>query len=191
MTILLLGLVVFIGAHVFVTLREARAGAIARLGDGPYKVLFSVVSFIGLALIVVGFGHYRAGGYIPVWTPPTWTRHVTISLMWFAFVSIVAAYAPRGKIAGWLRHPMLVAVKIWALAHLLVKGDLGSMILFGSLLAYAVFDRIAVKRRGDMGAPRGAPFGKGDIIALVAGTIAYVAMIVLHPYLIGVPVMVR
>jgi uncharacterized membrane protein len=108
-------------------------------------------------------------------------------LMWFSFVALAAAYAPAGKIKGMLRHPMLVAVKIWALAHLLANGDLGSLVLFGTFLAWAVYDRIAVKRRGDPGAPRSSVTA-GDAIAIVAGTVAYVAMFWLHPWLIGVPI---
>jgi uncharacterized membrane protein len=84
---------------------------------------------------------------------------------------------------------MLVAIKIWALAHLLINGDAGGMLLFGSFLAWAVFDRIAVKRRGDLGAPRIDHFTRADGIAVGAGTIAYVAMIFLHPVLIGVSVL--
>ena len=83
---------------------------------------------------------------------------------------------------------MIVAIKIWALAHLLVNGDLGGIILFGSFLAWAVFDRIAVKKRGDLGASRIAAFTRNDAITLGAGTLAYVVMIFLHPILIGVPV---
>ena len=83
---------------------------------------------------------------------------------------------------------MIVGVKIWALAHLLANGDLGGLLLFGSFLAWAVYDRIAVKRRGDLGAPRIGSFTKADGIALGAGTVAYIAMIFLHPWLIGVPV---
>jgi uncharacterized membrane protein len=177
-------------AHGFTTAREARASVIGRLGEGPYKALYSLVSLLGLVLIVYGFSSYRASGYIQVWDPPTGLRHVSLLLMWFAMVSLVAAYVPGGVIRSRLKHPMLVAVKIWALAHLLANGDLGSMILFGVLLAWAVFDRIAVKRR-----PNATPvladtgFGKGDIIALVVGTILYVAMLKLHPVLIGVSVM--
>ena len=107
--------------------------------------------------------------------------------MWFSFVALVAAYAPAGKIKGMLRHPMLVGVKVWALAHLLVNGDLGSLILFGTFLAWAVYDRIAVKRRGDPGAPRSGVTA-GDAIAVVVGSVAYVAMFWLHPWLIGVPI---
>lgn len=190
MSLLILGLAIFVLAHGFTTAREARASVIGRIGEGPYKGLYSVVSLLGLVLIVYGFSGYRASGYIEIWNPPTGLRHLTLLLMWFAMVSLVAAYVPGGIIRSRLKHPMLVAVKIWALAHLLANGDLGSMILFGVLLAWAVFDRIAVKRR-----PNATPvlaetgFGKGDIIALVVGTIAYVAMLKLHPVLIGVPVM--
>lgn len=189
MPLLIAGLLIFICGHLVSTQRGFRARLIARLGEGAYKGVYSLVACIGLALIVIGFSQYRAAGYIDIWDPPRWTRHVALTLMWFAFVSVSAAYAPRGKIAGWMRHPMLVAVKIWALAHLLANGDLGSVILMGSILAFAVFDRISTGKRGDPGAPRAASFGVGDAVAIVTGTIAYVAMLYLHPYLIGVPVM--
>jgi uncharacterized membrane protein len=189
MPILIAGLILFLGAHTFTTLRTARAGAIARLGDGPFKGLYSLVALTGFVLICWGFSRYRADGMIPLWTPPDWTRHVTITLMWFAFVALACGGKAPSKIKGWLRHPMLVAVKIWALAHLLANGDLGGVILFGSLLAWAVYDRIAVKRRGDIGAPRVASFTRADAFALLFGTVAYVAMIYLHPVLIGVRVL--
>jgi len=189
MSILILGIVVFLGAHTFTTMREARGRAVAAMGEGPYKIAYSVVSLVGFALIVWGFHRYREGGLIPLWYPPIWTRHLTISLMWFAFVALACMNPAPGRIRGWLRHPMLVAIKIWALAHLLANGDLGGMVLFGSFLAWAVFDRIAVKRRGDMGAPRLARFTRADAVDLGVGTVAYVAMIALHPVLIGVNVM--
>jgi len=102
--------------------------------------------------------------------------------------ALAAAYAPPGKIKAALRHPMLAGVKAWALAHLLVNGDLGSLVLFGAFLAWAVFDRIAVKRRGDAGAPPVPGPTRGDAIALGVGTLAYIAMYWLHPLVIGVPV---
>lgn len=181
------GLVVFIGVHAFTTLRGPRAVLIARLGEGPYKGVYSLVSAVGLFLIVWGFGSYRAAGYIPVWDPPLWLTPVSIVLMWFAFVALAATYSPLGRIKATLRHPMLVAVKTWALAHLLVNGDLGSIILFGSLLLWAVYDRISVKRRGDAGAPA-SDATIGDAIAIVVGSAAYVAMWWLHPLAIGVPI---
>ena len=160
---------------------------IGRLGEGPYKGLYSLVSAAGLVLIVWGFSRYRSGGYVPVWDPPAWLQPGALILMWFSFVALAATYAPAGKIKGMLRHPMLVAIKVWALAHLLVNGDLGSILLFAAFLAWAVYDRIAVKRRGDMGAP-GSGFTFGDAISLVVGSAAYAAMFWLHPWLIGVPI---
>jgi uncharacterized membrane protein len=150
--------------------------------------LYSLVSAAGLVLIVWGFGRYRADGYIQFWDPPQWLHPVALVLLWISFVALAAAYAPAGKIKGLLRHPMLVSVKAWALAHLLVNGDLGSLILFGAFLAWAVYDRIAVKRRGDAGAPPSG-FASGDAIALAVGSAAYIAMFWLHPWLIGVPIM--
>lgn len=187
MTMLIAGLVLFLGAHTFTTLREARGAAIQRIGEGPYKGLYSLVSVAGLVLIVWGFARYRGDGYVPVWTPPAWLHPVTLVLMWVSFVALVAANSPAGRIKGMLRHPMLVGIKAWALAHLLVNGDLGSLILFGTFLAWAAYDRIAVKRRGDSGAPSSG-FTAGDVIALVVGSIAYVAMFWLHPWLFGVPI---
>ena len=154
-----------------------------------YKVLHSVVSLVGFVLLVWGFGQYRSGGLIPVWNPPEGMRHLTMTLMWFAFVALACMNPAPGRIRGWLRHPMLVAIKIWALAHLLVNGDLGGIVLFGSFLSWAVFDRILAKLRGDLGAARVASFTRADAMALIAGTIAYVAMLFLHPWLIGVQVL--
>jgi len=120
-------------------MRGARAAAIGRLGEGGYKGLYSLLAAVGLALIVIGFGRYRSGGYIQIWDPPRSFLHpFSLFLLWFAFVSLTAAYAPAGRIKSLLRHPMLVAIKAWALSHLLVNGDLGSMLLFGGLLAWAV-----------------------------------------------------
>ncbi|MBX9944574.1 MAG: NnrU family protein [Reyranella sp.] len=187
MFLLILGLVLFLGAHTLTTLRPARAALIERLGEGPYKGLYSLVSAAGLVLIVWGFGVYRSGGYIQVWNPPRAFFHpVALILLWFAFVALVAAYAPPSKIKAVLRHPMLVGVKAWALSHLLVNGDLGSMLLFGGLLAWAVYDRIALKRRGDAGAAPVARVGANDAIVVAIGTAAYVAMFWLHDSLIGV-----
>lgn len=186
MSLLILGLALFLGIHLFTTLREARAALIGRLGEGAYKGLYSLVAATGLILIVIGFGRYRSAGYISIWDPPVASLHpVALLLLWFAFVALTATYAPPSRIKSLLRHPMLVAIKVWALSHLLVNGDLGSMVLFGSLLAWAVYDRIAVKRRGDAGAlPVG--WSTSDLLVVGLGTAAYVAMIWLHDSLIGV-----
>jgi uncharacterized membrane protein len=196
LAILVLGLVVFVGAHVFVTYRDHRAALVKRIGEGPYKGLFSLVSIVGVVLIGWGFARYRATGWVDIWDPPTWTRHVTVALMWPAIISVTAAYFP-GEIKRRLKHPMLVGVKLWAFAHLLTNGDLGSIVLFGSILAWAVYDRIALKHRTDPGSgakPEAtfadrAPGGRtNDVIAIIVGTILYLALgLVFHPLVIGVP----
>jgi uncharacterized membrane protein len=190
--IMILGLALFIGAHAFITMRSARAAAIARLGEGPYKGVIALVSLAGIVLIGYGFAQYRATGWIDVWHPPAWTRHVNNALMWPAIVCIVAAYSP-GKIKQVLKHPMLVGVKLWAVAHLIANGDLGSIILFGSILAWAGYDRIAIKVRKDHGGLVIPVGGRGnDILAVVVGTLVYLALgYWFHPYVIGVPAFPR
>jgi uncharacterized membrane protein len=192
MTTLIIGLVLFIGAHVFVALRGPRAAVIKRTGEWPYKALMSVVSLVGLLLIGFGFGQYRATGWVDIWHPPHWTFYITQLLMWPACICVVAAYS-RGNIWLRLKHPMLVGVKTWAVAHLIANGDLGSIVLFGSILAWAVYDRITLKRRSDPGAPA-IPAGgrRNDWIAIVGGTILYLALgLVFHPLVVGVPVFGR
>lgn len=192
LAIMILGLALFMGAHVFVTMRGPRAAVVARLGEWPYKGIISLVSLVGIIVIGYGFAHYRAAGMIDVWHPPAWTRHLNNALMWPAIVCIVAAYIP-GDIKRLLKHPMLVGVKLWATAHLIANGDLGSIILFGSILAWAVFDRIAIKNRSDHGGlviPLG---GRGnDIVAVIVGTLLYLALgYWFHPYVIGVAAFAR
>lgn len=193
MTLLILGLILFLGIHLSTAARGNRAALIVRLGEGPYKGIYSLLSLAGLVLVAIGYGQYRAGGYIPVWDPPVWTRHLALLLVWFAFVAFVAAYLP-GRIKSTLKHPMLAGVKIWAFAHLLANGDLGSIILFGAFLAWAVAARISTKYRDEVvvhGGPLEPPKGlRNDALAIVIGTVAYIAFVVwLHPWLIGVPVL--
>jgi uncharacterized membrane protein len=139
-------------------------------------------------LIGYGFADYRAAGMITVWNPPAWTRHIVVVLMWPASIMVTAAYIP-GNIKRVLKHPMLVGVKTWAFAHLCANGDLGGMILFGSVLAWAVYDRITLKSRADSGAPAIPDGGRrNDIIAIVVGTVLYLALgFLFHPLVIGVP----
>jgi uncharacterized membrane protein len=193
MTLLVLGLVLFLGTHAFTMAREPRARLIKWFGEGPYKGVYSLLSLAGIVVIAIGFGRYRAAGYIPVWDPPVWTRHLALLLVWFAFICFPAAYLP-GHIKNTIKHPMLTAVKIWAFAHLLANGDLGSILLFGSILVWAVVARISVKRRDEV-VPHGGPAEpaqgfRNDAIAIAIGTVAYLAFVMwLHPLLIGVPVL--
>ncbi|WP_245312484.1 NnrU family protein, partial [Bradyrhizobium macuxiense] len=131
--VMILGLVLFLGIHVFTTLRGMRASLVKAMGEGAYKIVYSLVAAVGLWLIVQGFGEYRAAGMIPVWTPPTAFKHITVALMLPAVILVVASYI-RGRIYTTLKHPMLAGVKLWAFAHLLANGDLGSIVLFGSFL---------------------------------------------------------
>jgi uncharacterized membrane protein len=186
--ILIVGLVLFLGVHLVTTMRDKRADLIARLGENGYKGLYSILSAIGLALIVYGFARYRAHEWIELWSPPRWTKHLAALLVLFAMIMLVASYA-RGHIYMTLKHPMLAGTKLWALAHLMANGDLGSLILFGSVLAWAVIDRISLKRRTDPGAPP-IPVGgmRNDVIAVLGGIVLYAVLgWWFHPYVIGVP----
>jgi uncharacterized membrane protein len=186
--ILVLGLGVFLATHVFVSFRDARADVIARIGLRAYRALFALASLVGLVLIVWGFGQYRAHGWIQVWSPPAFMRHITTGLMLFAVIFMVAAFFPS-HIKARLKHPMLASVKTWAFAHLLSNGDLGSILLFGTFLAWGVYARIAAKRRGDLG-PATAPAGwTNDAIVVALGIVVYLALgYAFHPAVIGVPV---
>ncbi len=150
--VMILGLVLFFGVHTLTTQRELRARVIASTGEGGYKIGYALVSAVGLALIVWGFARYRATGWIDVWYPPVAFKHITVALMLPAVILVVASYI-RGRIYTTLKHPMLTGIKLWAAAHLLANGDLGSIILFGSFLGWAVFDRISLKHRTDGGGP--------------------------------------
>lgn len=191
--ILILGLAVFLATHVFVSFREARARVIERVGLSLYRTLFVIISLVGLALIIWGYAQYRAHDLIQLWSPPAFMRHITIGLVFFAAIFIVAAFFPS-HIKTRLKHPMLAGVKAWALAHLLSNGDLGSVLLFGTFLAWGVYARIAAKRRGDIGAAATpAPDGwTSDVIVVALGTAIFLALgFWFHPYVIGVPVFGR
>jgi uncharacterized membrane protein len=186
MTLLILGIVVLIGIHFVPAFPDLRDRLMERFGKNGYRVLFSVVSTLGLALVVWGFAKAPV---IQIWAPPLWTRHLALLLMLPVFPLLFATYLP-GKIKAKVRHPMLTAIKFWALAHLIANGDLASIILFGSFLAYAVLDRILLKRRAGAEpvlAASEAEARRNDLISIGAGLALYVAFLFwLHPLLIGV-----
>ena len=189
--ILALGLVVLLGTHVFVTFRDARAAAMARLGQNGYRALFALVSIAGLVLSVWGYGQYHAHGLTQIWSPPAFMRHITVGLMLFATIFFTAAFIPS-HIKARLKHPMLAGVKTWALAHLLSNGDLGAILLFGAFLAWGVYARIAAKRRGDLGAITAPAGWTNDVIVVVIGIVIYLALgYAFHPMVIGAPVFGR
>jgi uncharacterized membrane protein len=187
LAILIIGLIVLLGAHVFVTFRKTRARLIERLGHG-YRALFALVSLAGLALIVWGYGEYRAHEWVQIWTPPGYMRHITVGLMLFAVIMLTAAFIPS-HIKAWLKHPMLNSVKTWAFAHLLANGDVGSIVLFGAFLVWGSYARVAAKRRGDRGFVTPPAGWTNDVVVVVLGTVIYLLLgFYFHPYVIGVPV---
>lgn len=183
MTLFLLGLIIFFGAHLGAGLaRGARGALIAKLGAMPYKGLYSLVSLAGFILIIVG---WRTADASIFYVAPDWTRHITYLLVLLAFILLAAAYLPAGKIAAAAKHPMLAGVKLWAFGHLLVNGEVRSIILFGSFLAFAVIDRIAVKKRGETGRAAGPVMN--DMIAVVVGVAAWAGVAFYgHKYITGI-----
>jgi uncharacterized membrane protein len=192
MWMLIGGLALFFAAHLIPTLPQLRARLVGRVGSGPYSGLFALVSLAALVLIVMGYGQMQGLGREnpQLWVPPSWARHLTMVLMVPAMVLLVAAYVPS-RIRTALRHPMLIAVMLWAIAHLLANGDLASVLLFGSFLAYAVYDMISANRRtalGPLGSARGS--AAGDAAAIAAGLALYALLLVWgHQKLTGVPLL--
>ena len=188
MLVLIIGLAIFLASHsVRVFAPDWRASMIARLGEGPWKGLYSLVSLVGLILIVWGFALARQHPVV-IWEPPLWTRHVAILLNLIAFILLAAYMVPPGRIKARLRHPMLLAVKTWAVAHLLANGTLADIVLFGAILVWAVAD-FAASRRDDRA--RGTVYIAGpvrnDFIAAAVGIVLWAAILWrLHEWVIGV-----
>jgi uncharacterized membrane protein len=186
---LILGLVLFLGVHAFTMRREARAALIKRLGAGPYRGLYSLIAIAGFVLIIWGYGVYRSAGMIPVWYPPFWTRHITFLLVLLTFILLAASHAPT-HIRQFVPHPMITAVILWSAGHLLVRGDLGSILMFGAFLLWGIVGLFAMLSRAPadvQGPPKREPRWQADIGVVVIGILVYVAfMLWLHPLLIGV-----
>ena len=173
MVLLIVGLVLFLGVHsVAIVAPALRARTIHRLGEGAWKGPYALVSLVGFVLICYGFSLARQAPVI-LYAPPTWLRHVALILMLPVFPLLIAAYLP-GRIKTAAKHPMLAAVKFWAFAHLLANGLLADVLLFGGFLAWAVVDRISLKRRSVPQVVRTAPAGPwNDVIAVVLGLAIY------------------
>lgn len=187
---LILGLLLFFAIHLVPTSPSLRDGLVERFGASAYKIGFSVLSLVGFVLIVLGYHKLQLmPGKNPVlWDPPTWTRHIAFLLMVPAMILLVATFVPS-RIRTAAKHPMLAAIKFWALAHLLVNGDLGSLVLFGSFLAFAVYDRISVKHRAAVGPALVSPGPFNDVVVVVVGLVLFAFMLVWgHGALIGVPI---
>ncbi|HEX4235031.1 MAG TPA: NnrU family protein [Caldimonas sp.] len=189
MLVLVAGLVLFLGIHsVSIVAPAWRTGIVARMGEGPWKGVYSLASAIGLALLVVGYGIARHSPVV-LYTPPAALRHLALVVMLPVFPLLFAAYLP-GRIKTAAKHPMLLAVKVWATAHLLANGTLADVLLFGGFLVWAIADRISVKRRSVAEAhdvPVAPPGTANDVIVVVGGLIVYAAFLLWgHRWLIGV-----
>jgi uncharacterized membrane protein len=186
MTLLIVGLVLFLGIHsVSIAAPAWRDAQVALRGDKVWKGLYTGVSIAGFVLLVVGYGMARQSPVV-LYAPPPWMRHVTLLLMLPVFPLLIAAYAP-GRIKAATKHPMLAATKLWAVAHLLCNGTLADVLLFGGFLAWAVADRISLKKRAARPIPGAPPSPMNDVIAVVGGLALYALFLFkAHVWLIGV-----
>ncbi len=185
---LIIGLVIFLGAHsirIFAT--DWRSRQITRLGPQLWKALYALISLIGLALIVRGFEQTRQHPLL-LWSPPSWTAHLTALFTLIAFILLVAAYVPRNRIKASIGHPMVVGVQLWAIGHLLSTGTLGDEVLFSSLLLWAIVDFLVARRRDRITGVQPTPgTAARDMATLLLGLIAWAAFALwLHGPLIGV-----
>lgn len=188
MIILISGLLLFLGVHSIRIFADSwRSTQIKRMGAMPWKGLISILSAAGFLLIIWGFGLARTTPLI-LWSPPSWTRHLAAALMLLAFLFLLAAYVPGNRIKAMVGHPMLVATKTWAVAHLLVNGTLVGVLLFGSFLIWAIAD-FAVSRRRDRTAGVSYPaLGiSRDGLVIVIALLAFILFAHYgHEWLIGV-----
>lgn len=188
MLVLILGLLLFLGPHSVRIFADGwRSERIASMGEGRWKGLYSLVSIVGLVLIVWGYGIARGSVGTQLWVPPVWTRHLASPLTLVAFILVVAAYVPRSRLRAIIGHPMLLGAALWAAAHLLANGGLVDLVLFGAFFAWAAVDFVVSRRRDRAeGRERRGAWG-ADLTSIVAGTVAwYVFAIYLHGPLIGV-----
>ena len=186
MVIFLIGRELFLGVHCVAIVAPAwRDAQLAQRGEAAWKGLYSVVSVVGFALLIYGYGLARQSPVV-LYSPPTFTRHIALLLMLPVFPLLLAAYLP-GRLRSAAKHPMLLAVKLWATAHLIANGTLVDVLLFGSFLAWAVADRISLKRRPVRAVPGAPPGAANDALALIVGLALYVAFLLWgHQWLIGV-----
>ncbi len=188
MIVLILGLLIFLGVHsVRIAAPAWRDAMIARLGEGAWKGLYSIAAGVGLVLIVWGYGLARQDPVV-LWFPPVWLKHLAVLLNLIAFIVFAAYLVPGGRFKAWLGHPMVLAVKTWAFAHLLANGTLADVLLFGGFLVWAVADYRSSRQRDRAAGPvRVAGPPRNDAIAVAAGVAIWGAFVwFLHEWLIGV-----
>ncbi len=189
MTLLIAGLLLFLGSHsVRIFAEDWRTARIAGMGEKGWKGAYSLVAIAGFVLIVIGYGQARLDPVV-LYATPTWTRHVAALLTLPAFILLAASKGPMNRIRAAVGHPMVAGVKLWAFAHLLANGTLADVVLFGSFLAWAIVDYIAARRRdraeGTVRVASG-PIAR-DVVTVAIGTVVWIVFALwLHGPLIGV-----
>jgi uncharacterized membrane protein len=191
---LLIGLALFLGIHSLQSLApQVRQNSIVRWGPLGFKAVYAAVAVLGLYLLVHGYGQARLDPVV-LWSPPRGLQMATILLMWVAMIFLVATYIPGNHIKAKLRHPMTLSVKVWALGHLLINGNLADVVLFGAFLVWSVLVFRAARQR-DRQSLQSAPEGKwlSTGLTLVAGTGLWAAFFMggLHVWLVGVMPLIR
>jgi uncharacterized membrane protein len=188
MILMLAGLALFVAIHLVSARRKMATAAGAMLGTTTYRVLHGVLAATAVLMMAYGFGQWRAEGPTQLYDPPVGLRHLALLLMLIACIAAVAALVPS-HIKAWLKFPFLVAIKTWALAHLISNGDAATVTLAVVILAWAVVLRIMAKRSNRPLPVAPAGWG-GDLVAILGGVVLYAILAFgLHPYIIGVPVM--
>ena len=185
MTELLFGIALFFGIHSISVVAEPFRDRLAAKNELSWKLIYSLTSLVGLILMSRGYADARLAPTV-LYVTPYWMRHVAALLLIPTFVFFLASVLP-GKIKDRVKHPLLIAVKSWAVAHLLVNGTVADVLLFGSFLVWAVLVRISMKSRTPRAIPSAPPSPSNDIIAIVAGVALYLATVLwLHEWVIGV-----
>ncbi len=183
---LILGLALFLGAHsAQIFAGGLRQGLVRRLGAGPWKGLYSLVSLAGFGLIIFGYGQARGGA--PLYQLPPGLSHLTFPLVWLGFICVVAAYWPGNHLKLWLGDPMVFGVGLWALGHLLANATPAALILFGAFLVWAIADYVSLRRRSAGAAPAPAKVQNTVLVVFVGSVLAGAVVLWLHMLLIGVP----
>jgi uncharacterized membrane protein len=187
MSLLIIGLIIFLGSHSCRIFAEPwRNNMIDRLGEVKWKGLYTIVSLIGLVLVVIGYGQARQTPVV-LWQPATYLTHIAILLNLVAFIFLAASASTNNAIRLKLKHPMILGVKVWALAHLLANGTLVDLILFGSFLLWAVLDFRSARKRPIHMQEKVVVSSKATIIVIITGVVVWAVFIFgLHQYLIGV-----
>lgn len=180
MTLLLLGILLWWAAHMVKPLApEWRASLDARLGAGPATGAFGAVIALAVVLMVIGF---RRAPYVELWSSPGWALHVNNLLMVIAVLAFATSHS-RSRARAWFRHPMLLAVTLWSVAHLLVNGDAASLLLFGSMGVWSLVEMAAINRRDGPWTPPATGTAKGDIRLVLISAVVFVVIVAVHTWL--------